>query len=47
MADNNAVVGIYNSHTDAEASIKELQRSGFNMKKLFFGRRGRPICEQP
>ncbi len=34
MADNNAVVGIYNSHTDAEASIKELQRSGFNMKKL-------------
>ena len=34
MAENNAVVGIYNSHTDAEASIKELQRSGFNMKKL-------------
>ena len=34
MADNEAVVGIYNSHTDAEASIKELQRSGFNMKKL-------------
>jgi uncharacterized membrane protein len=34
MADNNAVVGIYNSHTDAEASIKELQRSGFDMKKL-------------
>jgi len=34
MTQNNAVVGIYNSHTDAEASIKELQRSGFNMKKL-------------
>jgi uncharacterized membrane protein len=34
MADKNAVVGIYNSHTDAEASIKELQRSGFDMKKL-------------
>jgi uncharacterized membrane protein len=34
MAENNAVVGIYNSHTDAEASIRELQRSGFNMKKL-------------
>ena len=29
-----AVVGIYNSHTEAEASIKELQRSGFDMKKL-------------
>jgi len=34
MTQNNAVVGVYNSHTDAEASIKELQRSGFNMKKL-------------
>ena len=34
MAENNAVVGIYNSHTEAEASIKELQRSGFDMKKL-------------
>lgn len=34
MADNNAVVGVYNSHTEAEASIKELQRSGFDMKKL-------------
>ena len=34
MAENNAVVAIYNSHTDAEASVKELQRSGFDMKKL-------------
>ena len=34
MAESNAVVGIYDSHTDAEASIKELQRSGFDMKKL-------------
>src|SRR5512141_3295682 len=34
MAENNAVVGIYNSHPEAEASIKELQRSGFDMKKL-------------
>ncbi len=34
MAENNAVVGTYNSHTEAEASIKELQRSGFDMKKL-------------
>jgi len=34
MADNNAVVGIYNSHVEAEASIKELQRSGFDMTKL-------------
>ncbi|MCX7174737.1 MAG: permease [Proteobacteria bacterium] len=34
MSENNAVVGIYNSHTDAEASIKELQRSSFDMTKL-------------
>ncbi len=34
MTENNAVVGIYNTHTEAEASIKELQRSGFDMKKL-------------
>ena len=34
MAENNAVVGVYNTHTEAEASIKELQRSGFDMKKL-------------
>ncbi len=33
-AENGAVVGIYSSHTAAEASIKELQRSGFDMKRL-------------
>jgi len=31
---NNAVVAIYKSHADAEAAIKELQQSGFDMKKL-------------
>ncbi len=34
MAENSAVVAIYNTHTEAEASVKELQRSGFDMKKL-------------
>ena len=34
MAENNAVLGVYNTHTEAEMSIKELQRSGFDMKKL-------------
>jgi len=29
-----AVVAIYNSHTEAEAAVKELQRSAFDMKKL-------------
>ena len=33
-AENGAVVGIYSSHTAAEAGIRELQRSGFDMKKL-------------
>jgi hypothetical protein len=28
MATNNAVVGVYNSHTEGEAAVKELQRSG-------------------
>ena len=34
LAENTAVVGIYSSHTAAEASIKALQGSGFDMKKL-------------
>jgi uncharacterized membrane protein len=34
MSDQNAVVGIFNTHTEAEKSIKELQQSGFDMKKL-------------
>jgi len=34
MNESNAVVGIFNSHPDAETSIKELQHAGFDMKKL-------------
>jgi uncharacterized membrane protein len=34
MTKNNSVVAIYKSHTEAEAAIKELQQSGFDMKKL-------------
>jgi len=34
MAEHNAAVGIFETHTKAETSIKELQRSGFDMKKL-------------
>jgi hypothetical protein len=30
----NSVVAIYNSHTEAEAAVKELEKSGFDMKKL-------------
>ena len=34
MNANNSVVTIYNSHAEAEAAVKELQQSGFDMKKL-------------
>jgi hypothetical protein len=34
MTKDNAVVAIYKSHAEAEAAVKELQHSGFDMKKL-------------
>jgi len=34
MSDTNAVIAIYESHQAAERAVKELQRSGFDMKKL-------------
>ena len=34
ITSNNAVVAIYKSHTEAEAAVKELQRSDFDMEKL-------------
>ncbi len=34
MAKNNSVVAIYKSHVEAEDAVKELQRSGFDIKKL-------------
>ena len=34
MNKNNAVVAIYHSHAGAESAVKELQQSGFDMKKL-------------
>ena len=34
MTNNKAVVAVYKSHTEAEAAVKELQQSGFDMKKL-------------
>jgi len=33
MSNKNAVVGIYKTHPEAEAAVKELQKSGFDMKK--------------
>ncbi len=34
MTDTNAVVAVYDDHSAAEAAVKELQKSGFDMKKL-------------
>jgi hypothetical protein len=34
MTKNSSVVAIYKSHVEADAAIKELQKSGFDMKKL-------------
>ena len=31
MAEHNAVVGVYNAHTEAEAAVKALQKSEFDM----------------
>ena len=34
MTDTSAVIAIYETHSGAENAVKELQRSGFDMKKL-------------
>ena len=34
MAENNAVVGVYAPHAETEATIQELQSSGFDINKL-------------
>ena len=34
MSDNNIVVAVYAAHTEAEQGVKELQKSGFDMKRL-------------
>ncbi len=34
MSETNSVVAIYATHTQAEEAVKELQRSGFDMKKM-------------
>jgi uncharacterized membrane protein len=34
MSKSDSVVAVYPSHTAAEAAVKELQRSGFDMQKL-------------
>lgn len=39
MNQDNLDVAVYNSHTEAESAIKELENSGFDMKKKAFHHR--------
>ena len=32
--EKSTVIAVYNTHADAEQSVRELQKSGFDMKKL-------------
>ena len=34
MESNNSLVAVFETHTQAEKAVKELQTSGFDMKKL-------------
>jgi hypothetical protein len=34
ISDPKAVIAVYNTHSEAEGAVKELQRGGFDMKKL-------------
>jgi hypothetical protein len=34
MSDHNIVAAVYNLHTEAEQGVQELQKAGFDMKKL-------------
>jgi hypothetical protein len=47
MKNNNSCIGIFNNHTDAEQAIKELQISGFDMKKLSIVGKGYHSDEHP
>ncbi len=46
MSETNVVVAIYDSHSQAEGAVKELQRSGFDMKKLSIVGKGYHTEEQ-
>jgi len=34
ISDVKAVIAVYNTHPEAEGAVKELQRAGFDVKKL-------------
>jgi len=47
MKDSNAVVAVFENHEQAERAIKEIERSGFEMKRLSIVGRGYHSEEQP
>jgi hypothetical protein len=46
LTDPEAVVAIYNTHSDAEDAVRQLQRGGFDMKKLSIVGKGYQTDEQ-
>lgn len=47
MSTNNAAIATFDTHTEAELAIKELQKSGFDMKKLSIIGKGYHSEEHP
>ncbi len=47
MKNNHNCIAVFNSHTDAEQAIKDLQKSGFDMKKLSLVGKGYHSNEHP
>jgi hypothetical protein len=47
MAENNAVVRVYDPHAEAQATIKELRRSGFDMNRLSIVGKDYHTAERP
>ena len=46
MSDTRAVIAVYNTHPEAEAAVNELQRAGFDVKKLSVVGKGYHTDEQ-
>ena len=47
MKNNHSCIGVFSHHSDAEQAIKELEKSGFDMKKLSIVGKGYHSDEHP
>jgi hypothetical protein len=47
MSKENAIIAVYETHGQAEATVKELERSGYDMKKLSILGKGYHMEEYP